>query len=150
MSKEKETVFTEMEKAMFTKDGNVKRYLDSNIVDKFENNQMATLNYPNGYGHGTRVHNESVALTTGQTPAVKRELRIRKITPKEALLLMGFSDEDYQALVDSGLSNAAIYHVAGDSIITTCLVGIISPLVNNDDTHINIINEYVERRIIQQ
>ena len=63
---------------------------------------------------------------------------------------MGFADDDYQELKDIGLSDSAIYHCAGDSIITTCLVGIISPLVNNDDTHIDIINDYVERRIIQQ
>lgn len=84
------------------------------------------------------------------TDKEKSMLRIRKLTPKECMRLMGFTDDDYQALKDIGLSDSAIYHCAGDSIITTCLVGIISPLVNNDDTHINIINEYVERRIIQQ
>ena len=62
---------------------------------------------------------------------------------------MGFSDEDYQALVDCGLSSTAIYHCAGDSIITTCLVGIISPLVNSQDKHIDIINEYVKRSVIE-
>ena len=65
------SMFTEMEIAMFTPELNVKRYLKSNIVDIFKENQMATLNYPNGYGHGTRVHNDSVALTTGQQPVVK-------------------------------------------------------------------------------
>ena len=81
---------------------------------------------------------------------MNKQLRIRKLTPKECMRLMGFTDDDYQALKDIGLSDSAIYHVAGDSIITTCLVGIIRPLVNKDDTHIDIINEYVERKIIQQ
>ena len=76
-------------------------------------------------------------------------LRIRKLTPKECLRLMGFTDDDYNALRDIGLSDSAIYHVAGDSIITTCLVGIISPLINSQEEHINIINEYVERNIIE-
>ena len=59
-------------------------------------------------------------------------LRIRKLTPKECMRLMGFSDEDYQALVECGLSNTAIYHCAGDSIITTCLASILCPLISDD------------------
>ena len=152
----KDNVFTEMEKAMITKDGNIKRYLDSEIVDKFEEGQMATLNYPNGYGHGTRVHNESVALTTGQQPVIKQKverekksvLRIRKIIPLEATKLMGFTKEDYQAMRDIGMSDAAIYHMAGDSIITTCLVGLLNPFVNEEHEHIKIIEDYVEKEIV--
>ena len=76
-------------------------------------------------------------------------LRIRKLTPKECMRLMGFDDEDYQALKEIGLSDSAIYHCAGDSIITTCLVGILSPLINEENQHIEIINDYVERKVIQ-
>ena len=152
----KNSVFTEMEVAMFTPDLNVKRYLGSSQIDQFGENQMATLNYPNGYGHGTRVHNESIALTTSQTPCVKvkveRErnefmLRIRKLLPSETMKLMGFTQEDYLALREIGLGDSAIYHVAGDSIITTCLVAILSPLVNERNKHINIIEDYVEKNI---
>ena len=76
-------------------------------------------------------------------------LRIRKLTPKECMRLMGFAEEDYQALKDIGLSDSAIYHVAGDSIITTCLVALISPLVNEQNDHIKIINDYVKEEIIE-
>ena len=76
------------------------------------------------------------------------DLRIRKLTPKECMRLMGFTDDDYKALRDIGLSDSAIYHVAGDSIITTCLVALLSPLVNEQNKHIDIINEYVEKEII--
>lgn len=75
-------------------------------------------------------------------------LRIRKLTPRECLRLMGFTDDDYQALKDIGLSDSAIYHCAGDSIIVPCLVGIISPFVNEEHKHIDIINEYVEKEIV--
>lgn len=78
-----------------------------------------------------------------------KKLRIRKLTPKECMRLMGFTDDDYNSLKDINLSDSAIYHVAGDSIITTCLVGIISPLVNNQNDHIQIIDDYVERNIIE-
>lgn len=152
----KESVFTEMEKAMITKDGNIKRYLDSNQVDEFRENQMATLNYPNGYGHGTRVHNDSVALTTGQQPVIKQKverekksvLRIRKLVPLETMKLMGFTKEDYQAMRDIGMSDSAIYHCAGDSIIVPCLVSLLNPFVNDEHEHIKIVNEYVEKEIV--
>ena len=77
-------------------------------------------------------------------------LRIRKLTPKECLRLMGFTDEDYQVLKDIGLSDSAIYHVAGDSIITTCLVALLNPLVNEQNKHINIINDYVAKNIVEE
>ena len=75
-------------------------------------------------------------------------LRIRKLTPCECMKLMGFTEEDYKALVDCGLSDSAIYHCAGDSIITTCLVALISPFKNEEHEHINIIKNYVEKEII--
>ena len=62
--------------------------------------------------------------------------------------LMGFTKEDYQALKDIGLSDSAIYHIAGDSIITTCLVALLNPFVNEEHKHIEIINDYVEKEII--
>jgi len=71
-------------------------------------------------------------------------LRVRKLTPKECIRLMGFQDKDYQAMVDNGLSSSSIYHMAGDSIVVPVLMGIFSKLFNNDDKHIELINDYVE------
>lgn len=148
----KKNVFSELEVAMITEDLNIRRYLKSNVVDVFKENQVATLNYPNGYGHGSRVHSDCVALTTGQTPIVKvrkeNMLRIRKLTPCECIKLMGFTPEDFQALKDIGLSDSAIYHCAGDSIITTCLVGLLNPFVNEEHEHIRIVEDYVKNKII--
>ena len=81
---------------------------------------------------------------------IEEELAIRKLTPKECIRLMGFTDNDYQALVDCGLSKSAIYHVAGDSIITTCLVGLLNPFVNERNKHIEIITDYVENHIVEK
>ena len=150
MKKKNKSVFTEMEKAMITEDGNIKRYLGSSQVDKFSEGQMATLNYPNGYGHGTRVHSESVALTTGQTPVVKSNLRIRKLTPKETVRLMGFTDEDYQAMRDIGMGDPAIYHMAGDSIVVPVLISIFSQLMFDDDRHKTIVKDYIEKGVIEK
>ena len=71
--------------------------------------------------------------------------KIRKLTPKECMRLMGFTEDDYNALVESGLSDTAIYHCAGDSIITTCLVSILHPLISDNRIgHKEIVENYVE------
>lgn len=70
-------------------------------------------------------------------------LRIRKLTPKECLRLMGFEDKDYESLVNVGLTDSAIYHCAGDSIITTCLISLIGSLTDLD--YEKIVENYVER-----
>ena len=75
-------------------------------------------------------------------------LRIRKLTPLECIKLMGFTREDYQAMRDIGMSDSAIYHCAGDSIVVPCLVGLLSPFVNEEHEHIDIINNYVEKEIV--
>lgn len=76
------------------------------------------------------------------------KLRIRKLTPKECLKLMGFTEQDYNAMREIGMSDSAIYHMAGDSVITTCWVSIINPLVNEKNKHIEIVDRYVEKEII--
>lgn len=120
--------YTEMEKQLFTKDGNIKRYINSEIVDEFKEGQMATTTYPNGYGHGSRTHDESVSLNTIDKPSVKQNLRIRKLTPKECFRLMGVKDSDFQNIARNQ-SNASLYHLAGDSIVVNVLMAIIKNLI---------------------
>lgn len=55
---ETKSAFTETDSKMITEDGNVKRYINSDIVDKFEEGQIADISFPNGYNKGPRVHNE--------------------------------------------------------------------------------------------
>ena len=54
-------------------------------------------------------------------------LRIRKLPPKECFRLMGLKDEDID-LVMENQSNSLGYHLAGDSIVTTCMMAIFSKL----------------------
>lgn len=131
VNENEKSMYTEQEKKLFTEDGNIKRYLHSDIVDKFEEGQMATTSFPNGYGHGSRTHDESIALTTVERPSVKQNLRIRKLTPKECWRLMGIKDEDFEKVAENQ-SNASLYHLAGDSIVTTCLMAIFGKLFNVD------------------
>lgn len=48
-------------------------------------------------------------------------LRIRKLTPKECFRLMGFSDENFNAAYDVGISNSQLYKQAGNSIVVDVL-----------------------------
>lgn len=53
--------------------------------------------------------------------------RIRKLTEKECFRLMGVKDEDYERIVPV-TSKSARYKLAGNSIVTTCLMGLFSQL----------------------
>ena len=66
-------------------------------------------------------------------PYYSNNLRIRKLTPKTCLRLMGFEDSDFQAMRDIGMTDSQIYHVAGDSIVVTVLMGIFGTLCQIDD-----------------
>ena len=68
-------------------------------------------------------------------------MRIRKLTPLECLKLQGFSEDDYNAIKDQ-FSDSAIYHVAGDSISVSVLMGIFGEMTNVD--YHKAINNYVD------
>ena len=50
-----ESLFTETQKKMITEDGNIRRYIGSEIVDKFEIGDCADISFPNGYNKANRV-----------------------------------------------------------------------------------------------
>lgn len=56
------------------------------------------------------------------------DLRIRKLTPKECGRLMGVKDADID-LIAKKQSDSSQYHLYGDSIVTTCLMGIFGELL---------------------
>ena len=60
-----------------------------------------------------------------------KNFRIRKLTPKECWRLMGVKDEDFEK-VAKNQSNSSLYHLAGDSIITTCLMGLFGQMLDVD------------------
>ena len=57
-----------------------------------------------------------------------KEYRVRKLTPKECWRLMGFSDDDFQAAKDAGVSNSQLYKQAGNSIVVNVLEDIYEEL----------------------
>jgi hypothetical protein len=58
---------------------------------------------------------------------------------------MGFTDEDHDSMREIGLSDAQIYHCAGDSIVVTCLIGLFGTMLMNEKDLNTKIKEYVER-----
>ena len=62
---------------------------------------------------------------------VKKVLRVRKLTPKEVGRLMGVADEDIDAMAEA-LTPAQMFYCFGDSIVTTCLMGLFGTLFDVD------------------
>lgn len=91
-------------------------------------------------------------LTTmgGNDVGTIQGLRIRKLTPVETCKLMGFTREDYQAMRDMGLSDSAIFHCCGDSIVTTVLMSIFSQLFHDDNRHVQLVKNYVKEKLCQE
>ena len=56
-------------------------------------------------------------------------VRIRKLTPKECWRLMDFTDEEFEAAKNSGVSKTQLYKQAGNSIVVSVLAGIFNNLL---------------------
>jgi site-specific DNA-cytosine methylase len=68
--------------------------------------------------------------------------RIRKLTPKECWRLMGFTDEDHDR-ADKYTSASARYKQAGNSIITSCLIALMSSLFIEDGHKAEVWTKYI-------
>ena len=59
---------------------------------------------------------------------------------------MGFDKNDYQAVRDIGMNDSAICHMAGDSIVVTCLMGLFGMLLPISEKELQQkIEDYVEQ-----
>lgn len=63
--------------------------------------------------------------------------KVRKLTPNCCFRLMGVKNADFKNIA-TNQSNSSLYHLAGDSIVTTCLMAIFGELLGLDyETKIN-------------
>ena len=94
----------------------------------------------------------SLTIPTENTPKVaeSEHLRIRKLTPLECMRLMGFGNQDYKAMREINMSDMAIYHMAGDSIVVCVLIAIFYPLLFNDNNYKEIIKNYIDKEIVEK
>ena len=82
-----------------------------------QKDKIQTLDCTGGEGHGV----------------VTNDLRVRKLTPKECGRLMGVKDEDINNILKHQ-SQSSGFHLFGDSIVTTCLMGLFGQLLEIDWT----------------
>lgn len=72
---------------------------------------------------GIRYYDEYCPTLRASRSGLKTDynFRIRKLTPKECLRLMGLSDDDIHKIQSTGLSDSSLYKLAGNSIVKQCL-----------------------------
>lgn len=69
-------LWTETQKKMITEDGNVKRYINSDVVDEFGVGDCADISFPNGYNKANRVfegYSPAINGTTTQSSFIVKE-----------------------------------------------------------------------------
>ena len=99
---------------------------NANCITSREVGGVADLSYPNSKTRRGLVQENgtiSPTITATETGICKIEspIRIRKLTPKECFRLMGFSDQDFNAAKNAGISNSQLYKQAGNSIVVDVL-----------------------------
>lgn len=90
--------------------------------------QIASALRASMHKNGTRNIIENIEHGLGYEGVIEPNCRIRKLTPKECFRLMGVKDEDFER-VALNQSNSSLYHLAGDSIITNCLMAIFKEML---------------------
>ena len=97
---------------------------------------VADLTYPNSKTRRGRVQENGQIVPT-LTAAhqdicyFEHNYRIRKLTPRECLRLMGVSDEDITKMQSVGLSDSSLYKLAGNSIVKNVLDALHQNMFNN-------------------
>lgn len=101
----------------------------------FDNEYLGTYEYTksNNFMQGKdrlKVGSEIAGtIQTGHSDGFAyKNLRIRKLTPKECFRLMGVKDEDFEKIAENQ-SNASLYHLAGDSIVVDVLMAIFKEML---------------------
>ena len=82
-------LWTDTQKQMITDDGNVKRYIDSDVVDEFNVGDCADISFPNGYNKANRVFD-------GYSPAINGTTTQSSFIVKEPIIY-----DDYNSRVSS-------------------------------------------------
>ena len=116
------------------------RAIDRDTLTAFSTDFMdSIMSLANEWGIPTKFLN--VSLSVIATPAQLEQIllditpirvRIRKLTPTECLRLMDVDDGDIEKMKASGLSNSALYKLAGNSIVCACLEGIFTQMFRAD------------------
>ena len=148
------------------KNANLKETLCNNLIESGEIKENDIIKHSftrqimSGKKKAVEKQGEMITLTTrgdcfgvvvkDEEPKIKNNLRIRKLTPLECMRLMGFGNKDYKAMREINMSDMAIYHMAGDSIVVCVLIAIFYPLLFNDNNYKEIIKNYIDKEIVEK
>ena len=99
----------------------LKIYDAYNHMDITDKGSIGTLSTTTNHGSGN----------CGTFYVGEPHYRIRKLTERECFRLMGVKDED-SALIASHQAKTSQYHLAGDSIVTSCLMAIFGEMCGVD------------------
>jgi DNA (cytosine-5)-methyltransferase 1 len=115
----------EMNAVILIKNNNSKGYLEASEGDGI--NISSRMEYQRGNVQKDKI--QTIDTMGGESKGVVlKDLRIRKLTPKECFRLMGVKDEDYDKCAKNQ-SNSSLYHLAGDSIVIDILKAIFKELL---------------------
>lgn len=76
-----ESLFTDTQAQMITPDGNVKRYINSEIIDEFQEGDCADISFPNGYEKGNRVQKGVSPTLNTTTTATSFIVKVGNYSP---------------------------------------------------------------------
>lgn len=75
---------------------------------------------------------KAIEYSKNNTEEETKNYRIRKLTPKECFRLMGVKDEDFEK-VAKNQSNASLYHLAGDSLVSILFADLIAQMLDDGE-----------------
>ena len=126
----KEKLCDELIESKIIKDGDVINHSYTNSAKK-DNSRLSLEDFietTDGTLPTLTTRGDTLGVAVFSTE--KQKQRIRKLTPREAFRLMGVKDRDYDKIAD--LSDAALYKLAGNSIVIQVLMGIFGELLGID------------------
>lgn len=74
----------------------------------------------------------NVLLTPEERKSIIKRIRVRKLTPRDCMRLMGVSDSDFDKMKADGISDTQLYKLAGNSIVVPVLEGIFTQMFRKD------------------
>lgn len=123
---EKNILFTLPDGTLAVKEGTKKGYKE------IKEWQIINLAIPGSKNRRGRVGDNAKTITTSPRQAIYYDQKVRQLTAKEYLRLMGFRDIDYKRMHDAGITDKQICQLAGNSICVPVLEAIFKQLAKFD------------------
>jgi DNA (cytosine-5)-methyltransferase 1 len=122
-------------KDLLEPDVDEKYYLKTDMIEYFRRHSAEQEAKGNGFRFAP-TDADGIAKTILTRPGERMDdnfikcdqVGIRKLTPRECFRLMGVKDEDFER-VAANQSDSSLYHLAGDSIVTNCLMAIFKEML---------------------